>query len=152
MNPGDILDNRYEIVAPLGAGGMGAVFKAVHTHLGAPRVIKVIHANISGSADAKDRFLAMLDRLPWRTDPGVEEAMKAAARELLLLQASDWQFVVSTKGAVDAIREVGPRGHFFGAAHTQSRYETAFYEPFLSDWRNYEAWSAAGSVQTPLVS
>ena len=36
---------------------MGAVFKAVHTHLGALRVIKVIHANIAGSADAKDRFL-----------------------------------------------------------------------------------------------
>jgi trimethylamine--corrinoid protein Co-methyltransferase len=51
--------------------------------------------------------------------------------------------------AVDAIRDVGPRGHFFGAAHTQSRYETAFYGPFLSDWRNYENWSAAGSVQTP---
>jgi serine/threonine-protein kinase len=57
VNPGDILDNRYEIVAPLGAGGMGAVYQAVHTHLGAPRVIKVIHSNISGSADAKDRFL-----------------------------------------------------------------------------------------------
>ena len=24
--------------------------------------------------------------------------------------------------------------------HTQARYETAFYAPFLSDWRNYEAW------------
>jgi serine/threonine-protein kinase len=57
VNPGDVLDNRYEIVSPLGAGGMGAVYKAVHTHLGAPRVIKVIHANISSSADAKDRFL-----------------------------------------------------------------------------------------------
>ncbi len=50
---------------------------------------------------AEDRFLDMLDRLPWRTNPRVEEAMKAAARELLLLQASDWQFVVTTKGAVD---------------------------------------------------
>ncbi|MGH6922701.1 MAG: trimethylamine methyltransferase family protein [Propylenella sp.] len=51
--------------------------------------------------------------------------------------------------ALDAIAEVGPRSHFFGAAHTQARYETAFYNPFLSDWRNYEAWQLAGSVQTP---
>ena len=32
--------------------------------------------------------------------------------------------------AFDAIREVGPNGHFFGATHTQARYTTAFYEPF----------------------
>jgi serine/threonine protein kinase len=57
VNPGDILDNRYQIESRLGAGGMGEVYKAVHTHLGAPRVIKVIHANISGSTDAQDRFL-----------------------------------------------------------------------------------------------
>ncbi|MEL6678261.1 MAG: trimethylamine methyltransferase family protein [Pseudomonadota bacterium] len=50
--------------------------------------------------------------------------------------------------AVDAIREVGPNGHFFGTQHTQDRYQTAFYSPFLSDWRNYEAWSEAGSVWT----
>ena len=51
--------------------------------------------------------------------------------------------------AVEAIAEVGPHSHFFGAAHTQSRYSTAFYAPFLSDWRNYEAWSEAGAVATP---
>jgi trimethylamine--corrinoid protein Co-methyltransferase len=51
--------------------------------------------------------------------------------------------------AVEAIRDVGPRSHFFGAEHTRARYETAFYGPFLSDWRNFEAWSAAGSVETP---
>jgi trimethylamine--corrinoid protein Co-methyltransferase len=45
----------------------------------------------------------------------------------------------------DAIREVGPGGHFFGAAHTLERYETAFYQPLLSDWRNYETWEEAGS-------
>ncbi|MEM7524300.1 MAG: trimethylamine methyltransferase family protein [Pseudomonadota bacterium] len=50
--------------------------------------------------------------------------------------------------AVEAIREVGPEGHFFGCQHTQDRYETAFYSPFLSDWRNYEAWSEAGAVWT----
>lgn len=49
---------------------------------------------------------------------------------------------------LDAIREVGPGGHFFGAAHTQSRYKTAFYKPMVSDWRNYESWEEAGSPDT----
>ena len=51
--------------------------------------------------------------------------------------------------ALDAIREVGPNGHFFGHPHTQARYEEAFYAPMVSDWRNFEAWEAAGSVWTP---
>mgnify|MGYP003624328898 FL=1 len=51
--------------------------------------------------------------------------------------------------ALDAIRSVGSAGHFFGIQHTQDRYATAFYQPFLSDWKNYEAWEAGGSVWTP---
>jgi trimethylamine--corrinoid protein Co-methyltransferase len=50
--------------------------------------------------------------------------------------------------ALDAIAEVGPNGHFFGAGHTQERYTDAFYAPFLSDWRNYEAWAQAGAEWT----
>ncbi|MCR8725456.1 trimethylamine methyltransferase family protein [Frigidibacter sp. ROC022] len=50
--------------------------------------------------------------------------------------------------AVDAIREVGPAGHFFGTRHTEERYEKAFYQPFLSDWRNYEGWRLSGAVWT----
>ncbi len=45
-----------------------------------------------------------------------------------------------------AISEVGPGGHFFGAAHTLARYKTAFYEPMVSDWRNFEAWKQAGGL------
>jgi len=45
---------------------------------------------------------------------------------------------------VDAIAAVGPGGHFFGSAHTLERYETAFYRPMLSDWRNYETWADDG--------
>lgn len=47
--------------------------------------------------------------------------------------------------AIEAIRSVGPGGHFFGTPHTQSRYKTAFYSPILSDWRNFETWTEAGS-------
>jgi trimethylamine--corrinoid protein Co-methyltransferase len=47
--------------------------------------------------------------------------------------------------ALEAMREVGPGGHFFGTAHTQARYRTAFFAPLISDWRNYESWREAGS-------
>ncbi len=45
----------------------------------------------------------------------------------------------------DAIRDVPAGGHFFGAAHTMARYEHAFYQPLLSDWRSYENWAIAGA-------
>lgn len=47
--------------------------------------------------------------------------------------------------AFDAIKEVGPTGHFLGCSHTQERYRDAFYSPMLSDWRNFESWQQAGS-------
>jgi trimethylamine--corrinoid protein Co-methyltransferase len=48
--------------------------------------------------------------------------------------------------ALEAIREVQPGGHYFGAAHTLARYENAFYAPLVSDWRNFETWQEAGSL------
>lgn len=50
--------------------------------------------------------------------------------------------------AFDAIREVGHDGHYFGIQHTQDRYETAFWQPSVSDWRNYEGWETQGGVWT----
>ncbi|MGE0213390.1 MAG: trimethylamine methyltransferase family protein [Parvibaculaceae bacterium] len=49
--------------------------------------------------------------------------------------------------AIDAMREVGPGGHFFGASHTLARYTDAFYAPLISDWRNFQQWQSAGSPQ-----
>ncbi len=48
--------------------------------------------------------------------------------------------------ALEAIAAVPPGGHFFGEAHTLARFENAFYEPILSDWRNFEAWQEAGAL------
>ncbi|MGH2513528.1 MAG: trimethylamine methyltransferase family protein, partial [Candidatus Limnocylindrales bacterium] len=45
----------------------------------------------------------------------------------------------------EAIRDVGPGGHFFGTAHTLERYRTAFYQPLVSDWRNFETWHEDGA-------
>lgn len=48
--------------------------------------------------------------------------------------------------ALDAIREVGPGGHYLGCAHTQAHFETAFYRSTLSDNNAFEHWEAAGSL------
>jgi trimethylamine--corrinoid protein Co-methyltransferase len=45
---------------------------------------------------------------------------------------------------LEAIAGVPTGGHFFGAEHTLARYETAFYQPLLSNWQNYENWELAG--------
>ena len=49
---------------------------------------------------------------------------------------------------LNAISEVGPGGHYFGSNHTRQRYQSAFYAPILSDWRNYQSWVEAGSPKT----
>ena len=52
---------------------------------------------------------------------------------------------MTTTLAMEAIRDVGPGGHYFGTPHTQARYRDAFYAPLISDWRNFESWQEAGS-------
>jgi trimethylamine--corrinoid protein Co-methyltransferase len=71
------------------------------------------------------------------------------AEVLQMVAASLEPFEVNSETlARDAIREVGPGGHFFGSEHTMSRYEDAFYVPLLSNWSNHESWLEAGSVNT----
>jgi trimethylamine--corrinoid protein Co-methyltransferase len=47
--------------------------------------------------------------------------------------------------ALDAIKQAGHGGHFFGTTHTLANYKTAFYEPIVSDWSNFESWEENGS-------
>ncbi|MFU8834280.1 trimethylamine methyltransferase family protein [Roseovarius autotrophicus] len=50
--------------------------------------------------------------------------------------------------AMDAIREVGPGGHFLGCAHTQANFKTAFWRSDLLDYKPYETWSEEGGRDT----
>ena len=50
---------------------------------------------------AEDRFIDLWHRAPWRRDARLREGLTEAGRQLLLIQASDWPFVISTGGAVD---------------------------------------------------
>src|SRR5215472_7405346 len=46
----------YEIVAPIGAGGMGEVYRARDTRLERSVAIKILPGHLSVSPDAKQRF------------------------------------------------------------------------------------------------
>jgi len=67
--------------------------------------------------------------------------------EMLQMMAELFQPMVCDEAelGIEAMREVGPGGHYFGAAHTLARYDTAFYPPLVSDWRNYETWHESGA-------
>jgi trimethylamine---corrinoid protein Co-methyltransferase len=67
--------------------------------------------------------------------------------EILQMISEVLQPLVVDEGSLgfDAMVDVGPGGHFFGTAHTLERFEHAFYEPMVSDWRNFETWQADGS-------
>ena len=67
------------------------------------------------------------------------DLLQMVAEFLTPLEVSD-----ETLG-LEAMRDVGPGGHFFGTPHTQARYRDAFYAPLISDWRNFESWQEAGS-------
>ncbi len=55
MNPGTRL-GPYEIVAPLGEGGMGEVYRASDTRLGRQVAIKVLSQHLVGSSEVRARF------------------------------------------------------------------------------------------------
>ncbi|MCZ4254916.1 trimethylamine methyltransferase family protein [Sulfitobacter sp. PR48] len=50
--------------------------------------------------------------------------------------------------AMDAIREVGPGGHYLGCAHTQANFKSAFWKSDLLDYKPFETWEDEGARDT----
>jgi len=54
--------------------------------------------------------------------------------------------------AMDALREVGPGGHFLGCAHTQKNFKAAFWKSDLLDYKPFETWEEEGARDTQALA
>ena len=54
--------------------------------------------------------------------------------------------------ALDAIREVGPGGHYLGCAHTQANFKSAFWKSDLLDYKPFETWYDEGARDTQTLA
>ncbi|MEM6727202.1 MAG: trimethylamine methyltransferase family protein, partial [Pseudomonadota bacterium] len=54
--------------------------------------------------------------------------------------------------ALDAIREVGPGGHYLDAAHTHAYYKEAFWRSEVLDYKPYETWADEGGRDTQALA
>ncbi len=54
--------------------------------------------------------------------------------------------------AMDAIREVGPGGHYLGCEHTQANFKTAFWRSDLFDFKPFETWAEEGARDTQTLA
>ncbi|MDB9838674.1 trimethylamine methyltransferase family protein [Planktomarina temperata] len=50
--------------------------------------------------------------------------------------------------AMDAIREVGPSGHYLGCDHTQKNFKSSFWRSNLFDYKPFETWYEEGARDT----
>ena len=50
--------------------------------------------------------------------------------------------------AMNAIREVGPSGHYLGCDHTQKNFKSAFWRSNLFDYKPFETWYEEGARDT----
>ena len=53
---------------------------------------------------------------------------------------------------MDAIREVGPGGHYLGCAHTQANFKSAFWRSDLLDYKPFETWDEEGARDTQALA
>lgn len=57
IQPGAVVGGDFEVLRPLGSGGMGAVFVVMQRSIGRERALKVMHPQVASNAQMRARFV-----------------------------------------------------------------------------------------------
>ncbi|HEY7077112.1 MAG TPA: trimethylamine methyltransferase family protein [Solirubrobacteraceae bacterium] len=119
--------------------------------------------NASQTVDAQAGYEALMTMLPtflaganfvmhaagW-LEGGLVSCYEKFIMDIELLRMLEHEFqpleVDEASLAFGAHEEVGPGGHFLGAAHTLERFRTCFYRPLLSSTENFDRWQRNGGA------
>ena len=126
LTPGTSLGS-YKILAPLGAGGMGEVYRAQHLRLGREVAVKVLPDSLANAPDRRSRFerearvLASLNHPNIATLHGIEECGDRTVIEMELVPGETLDELVKRQplSAPDAVRIFKQVASALEAAHEQ---------------------------------
>jgi WD40 repeat protein len=100
-----LLVGPYQLLARLGSGGMGQVFKARHSRLGKLAALKVIHPQHQGDREAGKRFLREMRSLSKLDHPNIVRALDAGEDNGRLYLVME---LVEGTNLARLVREKGP--------------------------------------------
>lgn len=126
LSPGTSLGS-YKILAPLGAGGMGEVYKAQHLRLGREVAVKVLPDSLANAPDRRSRFerearvLASLNHPNIATLHGIEECGDRTVIEMELVPGETLDDCLKRQplSTQDAVRIFKQIASALEAAHEQ---------------------------------
>ena len=58
LQPGDLVEHRYEVVRPIGSGAFATVYEVAHAGLQSKHALKVLDPELAADPDLRNRFLA----------------------------------------------------------------------------------------------
>ncbi len=90
---GSILDGRYEILAEIGAGQVGTVYRARHLLIGRMVAIKMLHAEFAGDEKRRQRFRREAKVVGALNHPGIikvhDSGLSADGRPYLVMDLAE---------------------------------------------------------------
>jgi eukaryotic-like serine/threonine-protein kinase len=118
----------YELLDKLGAGGMGAVYRAVHQALRQPRAIKVLHPHLAADPGFVERFLLEARTAAGLRHPNIVQIYDVGEQDgvhyiaMELLEGRSPRELVRSEGPLPderAVRLLGELASALGYAHAR---------------------------------